>query len=246
MQRSVRPTAWPISRPPARRAAGPLVAIEHISARDLVMLAAHQAPARPGPARPRYGRCGLRSSGASARRRLRRSTARRLSWTRREAAAVCPSTARNALVIATAILVASNVETVPLRRMICIGGSLRSGERLGTQLDEWVRFWFRGSSGRFDIVRPRDVVGAGCHEGRCMECTGGKRRQASASDRRDTPPVDVFSVSRQVSWLAGRRRSLSSQCECRISDVKIGSNSLLTVAGQRRNFANRAIHRLPS
>jgi len=76
---------------------------------------------------------------------------------------------------------------------------------------------------------------------------GGKRRHGSASDRRDTPPVDVLSVSRQVSWLAGRRRSLSSQCVWRISDVKSGSDSLLRVAGAApESHATRAIHRLPS
>src|SRR5437762_7600910 len=59
---------------------------------------------------------------------------------------------------------------------------------------------------------------------------GAKRRHRSASDRRDTPPVDVFSVSRQVSWLAGRCHPLSSQRDA-ASVTSIGSNSLLTVAG---------------
>lgn len=49
--------------------------------------------------------------------------------TRREAAAVCPSTARNALVIAPEILLASNRETVPLRRITCIGGCASGAAR---------------------------------------------------------------------------------------------------------------------
>src|SRR6478672_2466482 len=76
-----------------------------------------------------------------------------------------------------------------------------------------------------DIGRPRDVVGTGCLWGTLHLMRGGKRRHGSASDRRDTPPVDVLSVSRQVSWLAGRRRSLSSQCVWRISDVKSGGGA---------------------
>jgi len=47
--------------------------------------------------------------------------------------------------------------------------------------------------------------------GDAASSAGARRRHRSASDRRDTPPVDVFSMSRQVSWLAGRRYSLSSQ-----------------------------------
>ena len=53
-------------------------------------------------------------------------------------------------------------------------------------------------------------------------------------------------VSRQVSWLAGRGRTLSSQ-RVAASVTSIGSNSLLTVAGAAPDFrATCAIHRLPS
>ena len=45
------------------------------------------------------------------------------------------------------------------------------------------------------------------------------------------PARGRFLVSRQVSWLAGQRCSRVFPMRCRISDVKIGNNSLLTVAG---------------
>jgi hypothetical protein len=67
---------------------------------------------------------------------------------------------------------------------------------------------------------------------------GAGHRHRSASDRRDTPPVDVFSVSRQVSWLAGRRCSPSSQ-RVAASVTSVGSNSLLTVAGAAPDFRVR-------
>lgn len=68
-----------------------------------------------------------------------------------------------------------------------------------------------------------------------------KRRHENASDRRDTPPVDVFSVSRQVSWLAGRRRALVFPMRMtRVSDVKSGETRCLQLRGQRRNFAHKA------
>jgi len=74
---------------------------------------------------------------------------------------------------------------------------------------------------------------------------GVMRRHRSASDRR-TPRPWTFLVSRQVSWLAGRGRTLSSQ-RVAASVTSIGSNSLLTVAGAAPDFrATCAIHRLPS
>jgi hypothetical protein len=51
-----------------------------------------------------------------------------------------------------------------------------------------------------------------------------------ASDRWDTPPMDVL-VSRQVSWLAGRRFSRVFPAPFGASDLEFGRNSLLTVAG---------------
>jgi hypothetical protein len=51
--------------------------------------------------------------------------------------------------------------------------------------------------------------------------------------------VDVFSLSRQVSWLTGRNCFRSSQCQG-ISDVKSGATRCLQLRGQRRNPAQDA------
>ena len=51
--------------------------------------------------------------------------------------------------------------------------------------------------------------------------------------------MDVFSLSRQVSWLAGRNCFRSSQCQG-ISDVKSGATRCLQLRGQRRNPAQDA------
>ncbi len=71
--------------------------------------------------------------------------------------------------------------------------------------------------------------------GRCI-IPAAARRHGCASDRRDTPPVDVDSVSRQVSWLAGHCCSLVFPMPCDISDSTRGNNSLLTVAGAAPDF----------
>ena len=50
------------------------------------------------------------------------------------------------------------------------------------------------------------------------------------------PARGRFSVSRQVSWLAGRRRTPSSQRAWRASDVESGETHCLQLRGQRRNL----------
>src|SRR5712664_1350829 len=85
-----------------------------------------------------------------------------------------------------------------------------------------------------DIGRPRVMrvaifLGGWRPEGAADQADG-KRAGTTMQATAGHPARGRFSVSRQVSWLAGRDCSRSSQCEG-ISDVKIGSNSLLTVAG---------------
>src|SRR5437016_3133097 len=145
------------------------------------------------------------------------------SCTRREAAAVWPSTARNALVIATEILLASNFETAPLRRITCIGRPVSGATSFSG------RNWNKGAAlvssemdaEDSDIGRPRSaVVEAGCLLGTLHRMRGAKHRHGSASDRRDTPPVDVF-FGVAAGLLA--RRSTSHPVfpmQSRISDVK--------------------------
>jgi hypothetical protein len=55
----------------------------------------------------------------------------------------------------------------------------------------------------------------------------------------DTPPVDVFLVSRQVSWLAGRRRTRSSQCVAASVTQQSGATHCLQLRGQRRTLAGQ-------
>ncbi len=73
--------------------------------------------------------------------------------------------------------------------------------------------------------------------GRCIECAARKRRHGSASDRRDTPPVDVFFGV--AAGLLARRSTLPPvfPMRSRISDVKTGATHCLQLRGQRRNLA---------
>src|SRR5262245_50008063 len=127
-----------------------------------------------------------------------------ISWTRREAAAVCPSTARNALVIATEILPASKRETVPLRRITCIGGCASDAAR-DSGRNRMIGADLASRSTESDIFQgPVDMVGAGCRRRRCMNCRS--RAPAWVCERPpDTPPVDVFGVA--AGLLARRSRS---------------------------------------
>src|SRR5438445_11698490 len=97
-----------------------------------------------------------------------------------------------------------------------------------------------------DIGRPRDVVEAGCLWGRCIECAARKRRHGSASDRRDTPPVDVF-FGVAAGLLA--RRSTSPPVfpmRSRISDVKREQLTAYSCGGSAGISRKHAIHPLPS
>jgi hypothetical protein len=77
---------------------------------------------------------------------------------------------------------------------------------------------------------PVNIVGAGCQRGRCFKCARGKRRHESASAAGTPRPWTFFGVA---AGLLARRSSLSPvfPMRCRISDVRFGNNSLLTVAG---------------
>ncbi len=196
-------------------------------------------PVRPGPARPRYERCGPRSSGASARRRLPRSVARRFRARGARPPRVCPSTARNALVIATEILLASNFETVPLRRITCIGGALSGeAERFGTQREKGSGFGF--ARNEFEKIAtsadPVVLLGLDVWRRRCIECAAAKRRHESASDRRTPRPWTFFGVA---AGLLARRSALFPvfPMRSRISDVKSGTTHCLQLRGQRRILA---------
>ena len=164
-------------------------------------------PVRPGPERPRYERCGPRSSAVSARPPHRRSAAPRFSCTRREAAAAWPSTARNALVIATEILLASNLETVPLRRITCIG-SAASGAASDSGRSRITGVALASRSSESDIGRPRGCcAGAGCLWGtlhRMHGANAGMKLQATAGH----PARGRFGVA--AGLLA--RRSSSPPC----------------------------------
>ena len=61
---------------------------------------------------------------------------------------------------------------------------------------------------------------------------------------RDTPPVDV-QLSRQVSWLAGRRFCLAFPVPMRTSDTGRTAARRLQLRGQRRSCLKQA-HQLPS
>jgi len=67
---------------------------------------------------------------------------------------------------------------------------------------------------------------------------GCQRRHGSASDRRDTPPVDVFFGV--TAGLLARRSSLLPvfPMRKRISDLQAGATHCLQLRGQRRNLAD--------
>ena len=183
-----------------------LLAIEDIGARDLVVLAAHQGQfdlvlnvldmegaslAHPPCQRAHHigGQLFHDSRVPGGRRRRHGPRPQGTPWSSR------PKSCRR--------------RTWKPRRC---GGSPALEARLPAAASDSGRSWITGvalasRSSESDIGRPRGCcAGAGYLWGRCMNARR-KRRHETASDRRDTPPVDVL-VSRQVSWLAGRHRPL--------------------------------------
>src|SRR5882757_1088270 len=101
------------------------------------------------------------------------------------------------------------------------------------------RLWLRDRE-RVTSADPVAVVGAGCQLATLHRMPAAKRRHGSASDRRDTPPVDVF-FGVTAGLLARRSSPLPVfPTPCGISDLKSGSNSLLTVAGAALEFRGLA------
>jgi len=74
---------------------------------------------------------------------------------------------------------------------------------------------------------------------------GGKRRHESASAAGTPRPWTFFLVSRQVSWLAGRRYPRVFPMRCRISDVKIREQLTAYSCGGSAGFS-RAFARSPA
>ena len=201
-------------------------------------------PVRPGPARPRYEGAAL---AHPARQRADHLSGQLLDDLVHAAGGcgVCPSTARNALVIATEILLASNFETVPLRRITCIGGAA-SGEAddwgAGGRMERW---WLRDRE-RVTSRDPVMLLGLDVREDAAADARR-KRRHKSAATA-GTPRPWTFS------WCRGRSPGsqvavvpVSSQCDAASVTLRSENNSLLTVAGAAPD--SRALlrdHRLPS
>ena len=242
-----RPTAERIGRLLPGTLSGALLAIQHIGARDLVVLAAHQGQfdlvlhvldmkgaALAHPARQRaddfrrsvarrfHGRGGRRPRHAPRPRGTPWSSRPKSCWRRISKPCRC-------------------------------GGSPASAAARSARPSDSGRRWTNGTalasrSRESDIKRPRgDVVGAGCRRGRCFKCAGGKRRHEFASAAGTPRPWTFFrcrgrSPGSQVAVVPP-----SSQCDAASVTLRFGNNSLLTVAGAAPD--SRALlrnHRLPS
>ncbi len=197
-------------RPPApARCAGALLAIEHIGARDLVVLAAHQ----------RQFDLILHVLDVEGAACARRGASARLTTSpvscfddvmdaARGRRACCPRRRGTPWSSRPRSLLASNGVTVPLRRMTCIARAPCGEQFTGTATARMRRLMPSGSSfeQHRDIgIHPEMLWGQG-PSGRCRMSRSGERRhglQATAG----TPRPWTFLVSRQVSWLAGRQLS---------------------------------------
>jgi len=163
-----------------------------------------------------------------------------ISCTRRDAPAVFPSTARNAFVMATAIFPESNGETLPLRRIICMAGSL------GTPARDSGRNRMMGAEAgsaccRFkDIGWPRDAHVAGWtgREGTLQKCPAAIHRTAHASDRRTPRPWTFFVRRGRSPDLQVAVAPTSSQCGSRTVTRGSGATHCLQLRGQCRIFAS--------
>ena len=195
------------------------------------------APVRPGPGCPRCGRCGLRRA-----RRVSAPTTLPLS---------CLDGFVNAARGGGGVAFDGeerlghcdrNLAGVERRHRAVAAddliGARRPATKFGTQLRGRERLWLRAR--RVEKIGHRqtpDVVGAGCHEGRCIECTGDKAPAWICKRPPGHPARGRFLVSRQVSWLAGRRFAPGLPNARRISDVKSGAARRLQLRGQRRILA---------
>src|SRR6478735_1818982 len=105
-----------------------------------------------------------------------------MSWMRREAAALEPSTARNALVRATAILEASKGVTAPLRRITWKPGSLATARGCETVSALYGAGAGRSASTERDIgSKPQDQDVGGKGQGGRVERARDKERPRPAS-----------------------------------------------------------------
>src|SRR5882757_6133406 len=108
------------------------------------------------------------------------------------------------------------------------------------------RLWLRDRE-RVTSADPVAVVGAGCQLATLHRMPAAKRRHGSASDRRDTPPVDVF-FGVTAGLLARRSSPLPVfPTPCGISDLKKREQLTAYSCGGSAGISRaRAIHRLPS
>src|SRR5215469_11646703 len=154
-----------------------------------------------------------------------------MSWTRRETAALLPSTARNALVSATAIFEESNGDTDPSRRMTWYAGSLDGGGAAANEGERTTRATDVVSVPRDIGPAPRGVVGRGRADARAG--VGRRTPRSCQATHRDTPPGDVLVVAAGL-LARGSQRPSGLPEALRPSDTQWTSARRLQLRGQRR------------
>src|SRR6266536_3198753 len=196
-------------------------------------------PVQPGPAHPRYERCGPRSSGVTARRRLPKSVARRFHARGARLRRCAPRPRGTPW--------SSRLKSCWRRisKPCRYGGSPASAARLPAKLTiryatrERERLWLRekrvekiATSADPVVLLGLDVLGRRCIE--CRAQSTGMILRATAGTPR---PWTFFGVA--AGLLARRSASYPVfPMRGRISDVKSGTTHCLQLRGQRRILAH--------